>query len=323
MEIKKLEESDLPALIEYGMKIYPERISYYKRLINFYFKGRMKGMTGALAIIKDGKICGQTFHLSTEMWFRREKLDTCWGLDLIIDEDLRKKAVGTDLILASKKAYPSSAAVGSGPLALKINLTMGFKLIGEVRKYVGITSIPMLPIYLLSSKKKFPQEIKGYRLISKQEDFSCKDYFNEDIIEIGRDKEFIFWRYYTPEFRQYYVYQKESGIYFVVRQIKYKGIKMLALIDFRCDLSTDIEFRSMFSVIRKLAYMMHLPFILCGSSHKNIDKVLEATGMKSIGRPRPVIIRNEYNRVIDQGRVSNRDFILVTLADSDGEVSWN
>lgn len=323
MEIIKLTELDIPKLVSYGEKIFPERRSYYSSLLNFYFKGRMNGLTGALAIIKDGEICGQTFHLETTMWFQNKKIVTCWGLDLIIDEDLREEAGGIDLILTSKKHYPNSAAVGSGDLALKINLKMGFKWVGEVRKYVGISSIPMLPIYLFCKKNKFPQAINDFFLVSNKESFRATDYFNKDIIEIGRDNDFISWRYFTPEFRKYFVYQNKSGLYFVVRPIRYKGIRMLALIDFRCDLSVDGEFKAIFETVRKLAKRMLFPFMLCGSSHRTIDSVLEKNGMKSIGRPRPIIIRNELKKSIDEDRVNKRDFVFVTLADSDGEVSWN
>lgn len=324
MEVRKITEEDIPLLIEYGNKVFPKRSKHYPKLIDFYFRNRISEFTGGLIMLKDGKICGQTFTLGTTMWYKGKKYPTCWGLDLIIDKDLRKDAAGVDLILASRKTYPQIACIGSGPLALKINLKGGYRMAGEIRKYVSLTSPFFSPLFmLLPRKRKFPKSIGEFSLLTDPAQFKSMDFRNEQIIEIGRDTDFVSWRYFTPVFRKYFVYQNNSGDYFVVRPIRYKHIPMMCLVDFRCELNTEDSFSLIFKEFKRLSMKMRVPFLLCGSSHMTVDRVLEANGMKSIGRPRPIILRNALKKELDSGKVENRMAIFATFADSDGEVSWD
>ena len=51
-----------------------------------------------------------------------------------------------------------------------------------------------------------------------------------------------------------------------------------------------------------------------------IDSVLESHHYKSIGRPRPIIGTKKYKT--DKEAIKNRAFAFVTLAESDGEITW-
>ena len=322
MKIRKLKEIDLPELIKFGEEVFPDRKSYYSSLINFVLKNRIDGYTGGVGLFDGDKICGQSLFTQMTLWHRGIKEISGWGYELIVKEELRMDSWGLEVMMESRRIFPNTCATGSGPLALKLNLKLGNKLIGEIRKYVGLTSLSLSSILAILPKGKIPENVDGFRLIKFPEDFKTKNYFNFNLIEAGRDSDFIKWRYFTAGFKKYYVYQNDSGEYFVVRTIKQKGFRMLLLLDFRCDLSSEEPFRNILKAVKKIAIKVHDPFILCGSSHKIVDSILEEKHFKSIGRPRPIIVGKKFMEWIDKEKIENRDFALITLADSDGEWSW-
>ena len=108
--------------------------------------------------------------------------------------------------------------------------------------------------------------------------------------------------------------------YFVLRTIVKKGITALVLVDFRCNMQCEEEIELMLRAVKKIMRKMWLAILICGSSHLMLDKKLESFHMYLVGRPRPFIGRISYKERKED--IKNRQFALVTLADSDGETLW-
>jgi hypothetical protein len=251
-----------------------------------------------------------------------------WIFDYIVNEEIRKEGYGIDLLqfALQNRKFPIFAT-GSGPMALKIELKIGFKQIGDLKKYVGYRN----PLYFFTSlfrgiirDSQYPKTIKlkndqfDKLLPINIPDYSCA--FNTQLLEFGRDKEFLKWRFYN-KLHEYSLYKQRNGDnYFVVRTIVKKGITCLVLVDYRCDFSTIAEFSLIVNVVYKLASKLRLSLVLTGSSLVVADDVLEKMNFKAVGRARPIITTEKY--LEEKERILNRDFVLVTLADSDGEINW-
>ncbi|MGV8092856.1 MAG: hypothetical protein AB2L24_13445 [Mangrovibacterium sp.] len=327
MQIKFFESLDYNKFIDFNKQIFPERINS-QSIIDFWFN---KSKTeSALSIILKGdneEIWGQNIHSSMFYYLENEKVYGEWGFDYIVREDKRKDGYGIDILQFALKHKDTIFAVGSGPLALKIELKMGFKLLGELKKYVSIAN----PFWLSTSIfrgiipiKKFPLDvnIKGVKYILTTEhnllDF-CKP-FNRNLLEFGRDKAFLNWRYFSG-LHEYALYKKADGEdYFVLRTIVLKRITCLVLVDYRCDFSNPEDFESQIEVVKKVAGKLKLAIIITGSSLHIIDKILGKKYFKSIGPPRPIISSREFKEKSEN--IINREFIFSTLADSDGEILW-
>jgi hypothetical protein len=323
MEIRRIIESDIPKLIAFGERVFPKRVSYYHTIVEFLQKGRIGGYTGGMVLVDNDEVCGQIFSTATTMWYKGVPYSSGWLYDFIVREDLRKDVWGIDLLMKARKEFGNACSLGANPRALNMNLKLGSKMLGELRKYVGPSSLLMFPLYfVLPTDKNYPDLIDGFRLISRANDVVARDFTNYDLLESGRNQDFISWRFFTKEYKNYKFYQKSDGDYFVVRLIKYRGVRLLALVDYRCDIKSIDSFTVILSVVKSIAKKMHIPFILCGSSHNVIDTVLEHAHFSSIGRPRPITTASKYKGALDVARINNRDFTLVTLTDSDGEVSW-
>ncbi len=323
MEIRTFKETDLPELHRFCEIVYPKRVKYYHELLDFFLKNKIGGYTGGIGLFDDnGTLCGQQLYSSISFWFKGVEYKGGWCFDLIVREDLRKEAWGMDLIIQSMKIFPYACGTGAGPLSKSISLKLGMKSLGNIKKYVGIASKPSLLFNLLLPLRSFPQKVGNYSRIVQPEDFTSKEYFNRNIIEPGRNKEYIAWRFFTPSFKKYFVYQNSVGSYFVVRRITIKGVSILALVDFRCNVENPDEFKDIVRCIKQIANHIHVGFLLVGSSHKTFDSILEKSGLKPIGRDRPILTAGKNKVTPDKERVEKRGYVFVTLADSDGEVSW-
>lgn len=327
MEITRATKEDLGRICEFNTRMFPEKEIDTKRYLDFWLSKSDASISENLILKEDdGQIFGQILTSPMAYYYGQKRKDTVWLYELIVDEILRKTAWGVDLILACMEAHPASCSTGSGPVALPLHLKLGNKMLGEIRKYVGIVT----PLFLINSFHRkavsidrFPKEVISgtgkYLRITENELPKYEVPFNENLFEIARDRDFLKWRFFN-DLHQYAFYLAEDGqSYFVVRSIMLKGFRVLELVDFRCK-ADEKGFEYIIKAVHKVAKATHLPAVVCGSTLAAFDTVLERHHYKSIGRPRPVIgfvkckDRKEY--------IAKRNFCFVTLADSDGETNW-
>lgn len=327
MEIKRVNSIDLSSLYDYYSYIYKKEPIDSKKYLDFWISKNKNELSNCHIIVdEEKKIHGQILASSMSYFYNKKKIDTVWLFDLIIDENLRKEAWGIDLLLTCMETHPKSCSTGSGPTALPIHLKLGNSFLGEIRKYVGI----VFPQYFITSFKRptipialFPQKVVCdnyiFKLISREElpDFSMP--FNENLFEITREKDFLKWRFFNSFHKYALYYNIEQQIYFVLRSIIIKGFRVMELVDYRCNIS-DSNIEIIYQAVKKVTKKLRLPVIVWGSSLAVVDKSLERHHFKSIGRPRPVLgFLKCKDRLKD---IENRNFALVTLADSDGETNW-
>ena len=328
MEIRTANNSDINSLYEFNTKSFPEKVINSKKYIDFWLSKSFDAINNITLLLDDqNKIVGQTIMSSMAYYYQQEKIKSVWGFDLIVNEKYRKESWGLDLMLFNGKINPKGWATGSGSLALAINLKLGMKLVGQIKKYVGIinpfwifTAIGKKPI----SRKKFPIIINfsniAFHLIDKDKIPILTNPFNSNLLEIVRDSDFLKWRYFN-DLHQYAFYKDfDSNIYFVLRTTVFHHIKVLLLVDYRCDSQKKEQFETILFAAKKIASKLHLPILITGSYLKTFDEILENDHFISIGRPRPIL---GHIKCKDRKEdIDNRNFVFVTLADSDGETNW-
>lgn len=321
MEICKISESDIQDLIKFGKEVYPDRANY-KNIVEFNFYNRIGDYSGGIILKENKRIVGQSLVSPVTQWQKGKNFLTGWGYDLIVHPELRKEARGVDLLLAIKREFPGICGTGAGPDAVALNKILKVKDIGYLHKFIGISSIITFPFKQILPINSFPDKIKDFKLIENPENVKYKDFFNFDLLEPGRSFEFLKWRFFSKDFIKYWFYQNDKGDYFILRPIKLKGIQVLEVADYRCQLQESSAFNEILSVIKKIANKVNLPIILIGSSHKTVDSILEKNHFKSIGRPRPIQVFPKFKGELDIDKINCREFTLITFGDSDGEWSW-
>lgn len=322
---KHITHKEIPQLVEYNKQIYPERGEQTKPIIDFWVTRHSEAVSDIIVVEKDRRFYGQEFFSKMSFYYKGVYEESHWCFDLIVDEDLRKDCVGLDFMQYALGEYPNYYCTGSGPDAVKLHLALGKQLLGDIRKYVCLVN----PLWFVTSlfrnkveKSKYPKVIGEFwrKVESFDEMPKLRQPFNTNLFEVGRDAEFLKWRFFN-DFHPYAVYVNDATKdYFVVTTIVQKHITAIVLLDFRCSLDDASAFKQIVKATHKIANTIHIPIVICGSSHTIIDNVLEAYHYKSLGRPRPIIGTKKYKK--DKEVIKNRTFAFVTLAESDGEITW-
>lgn len=322
--INNLSVNHIERLYTFNNRIYKDKAISAKSYIDFFLSKSEKETEACLVLEnQQEEIVGQIMVSSMSYFLDGRKVDSVWLYDLIVDEQLRKSAWGIDLLLYCMEQHPNSCSTGSGPTALPLHLKLGNKMLGEIRKYVKIVN----PLYGITSFRrgiipidKFPKELNSYRKKRKDELHDLTKPFNKSLFEIGRDREFLQWRFFSSLHAYAFYQDMQSDDYFVLRTTVMHGITVMLLVDYRCNADEGTAFENMLAAVIRITKQLHLPIIVCGSTLAVIDQILEKHHFRSYGRPRPVI---GFVKCKDcKQDIADRKFCFVTLADSDGETNW-
>lgn len=328
MEIRTATKADINSICEFNSRIYPDKIINSEGYIHFWLSRSPEAINYFLLLTDElGKIVGQSIMSPMDYYFHNIKNHAVWGFDLIVDKQYRKDAWGVDLMISNKEYFPNLFGTGPNPLALKIELKLGMKKLGEIKKYVGVIN-PLWMFNALQGKKitsnSFPSEIEVknncFVLINKSELPYLSYPFNDNLLEIARDNDFMQWRFFN-KLHDYAIYkEKNSNIYFVLRTTIIKHITIMILVDYRCNAQVSEQFESILCAAERITSKLHLPILITGSTLRTFDRILDSHHFYSFGRPRPVV---GYIKCKDRTEdIENRNFIFITLADSDGETNW-
>jgi hypothetical protein len=328
MQVKFLDISGINDIYTFNKEVFPHR-QKSENILDFWFSKNQSEHSLSVILQSDsGEILGQNLHSSMSYFFKKCYYNGEWGFDFIVKEEIRKEGYGIDILAFTlkKKKNPLFAA-GSGPMALKLELKMGYSLLGDLKKYVGFIN----PVYVVASAfrgiikmKRFPNSVKlegvTFKRICKENLIDPKEPFNDNLLEFGRDRLFMNWRFFS-NLHEYALYILEGeDTYFVLRTISRNYLTCLVLVDYRCDFSKPEGFELILRAVKKTASKLGLGVIITGSSLRVCDAILENNHFRTIGYKRPIISTESFNE--DQKRIDAREFILTTLADSDGEILW-
>lgn len=324
--VRRAMHSDLQNLYEFNDRYYPG-LNHGREYVDFWCSKSDDAVEKILLMVdNEDNILAQNFFSTMSYYYQGEKIDTVWGFDLIVNEDCRKENLGVMFMLKHRDAERNMLSVGANDNALSMLLNMRYKLIGELKKYIGIVNpfhCLIAPFRGVVQSQKFPSEIytQGaiFKKLSEDNIFDLEEPYNPELLEPARDKQYLIWRFFG-DFHDYVFYKSsKSNDYFVVRPILKHHIAFLELVDYRCNLSDNVSIISILSAYKKIAKQMCYGFLFTGSSLGVVDSAMEAAGLKRVGRNRPIIWLKKNTDV--QDKINNRNFVYLTLADSDGEVA--
>lgn len=328
MLIKYIETTDFNDLIVFNKEVYADRPNPEGNIIFWFIKNPAENNLSVILKGDSGEIWGQDFFSSMIFFYNNSAFNGEWGFDYIVREEKRKEGYGIDIMefVLDNKKIPVFAT-GSGPLALQIELKMGFKQLGELKKYVGLAN----PLYLFTSVfrgivklKRYPRivKVKGetFSLLRKENLPDISTPYNTNLLEFGRDFSFLKWRFYS-DLHEYAFYKKDgTDDYFVLRTIVKNHITCSVLVDYRCNTSNQVGFKTILKAAKKVTRRLKIGILVTGSSLMSIDDILERNHFRATGRHRPIISTKSF--IEEKGKIEKREFVFTTLADSDGEVLW-
>jgi hypothetical protein len=323
MIIRKCQEDDYLSLIAFNKEVYPKRKQrFVEQLMDFRYKNRMSDFCNNFILTDGNQIYGQSLCSSLSYYFENQIKHGFWGFDFFVKKDKRRDGFGIDMMEAITSMGSEQWGTGVSDEALKIDLYLGYKLVGELKKYFRLQNpfCWIVSLFKNYSKAKYPQFISKFSCVDRNNVPSYTEIFNDGLVEFVRGTNFLTWRFFDVPHHYAFYKDNDSDDYFVVRVIKKMGFAILVIVDYRCDLSHPLSFTSIIDATRELAKKLNCSFILTSSTLRVSDDLLEKISFKVLGKNRVMISTMVKKEHLD--KIKRREFALVTLADSDGEILW-
>ena len=331
MNIRKFEDKDLVSLIEFNTSVFSKRDRVEESIIYRFFKHPYIGkIENQIFIAEDSnkKMVGQILVLPSEFIVGGKTYPAFWGMDFFVNSENRHSLTG--VILVNKlKEIKYFFGLGLTDTSLAILTAFKYKIIGYMPKYIRINNIFSLLSCFLSFKSKplrnyiFPDSIKinekeFVRVYDSQEIISKDGYWNKNLIEFTRSKDFIDWRYfYYPD--KYIVYKficdlNSKPTFFVVRTILWKKLNCLLLVDYRFDTTDNKIFTQVLKATVKLAKRLKMSATIIGCSLPSHELSLRKKWFFKFGRSMEIVTKFQAGNTSNNSQADN---VFVTFADSD------
>lgn len=282
------------------------------------------GIGDAFMIINDsGQIVGCHMFYNTKAFVNGQVVNTRWGHDTYINEDCRKDC--SIQFIVSINRVPAFG-IGVSDANKKIQESIRTRFIEGLYTFVNpnfFISLGGLLMDLRLSKFMAPDTVKikntfferiyDPELINyKNDGFWYKESNNVDFI---RDSNFVNQRFVNNKAFLYYIYTSRLyKCYFVVRPIKFHGIPVLFLVDFRYDDAQSQTMSIILKACQKIALKNKLGGIVVMSNDPNVFSFFS----KRISLKRQTtLVANKYLKLTGDIRTN------VTAADADVDYMYN
>ena len=334
MLVRKFEENDFHSLVEFNKVVFNRRDQVEESIAYRFYKNPYTLQIEKeilVAVETNNKIVGQILVLPSEFYLDGTKFPVFFGMDFFLHSDYRNSLAG--VILGNKfKDLRHGFGIGLTDASLAIFKAFKYRIIGFIPKYIKINNILSAFISLLSIQHKrsrkysFPESISvdsGLFIRVFDADGLTPDvgYWNKNLIEFTRSKDFIMWRYfYYPD--KYYVYKylpkKLTEIskpsFFVVRPIVWKRLNCLLLVDYRFDSEDKAMFNNILKSTIKLSSKLKFAATITGCSLPSCEPVLRKKRFFKFGRALEIVTKFQVDNMNEDFGV---DKVLATFADAD------
>ncbi|MDZ7331460.1 MAG: hypothetical protein ONB13_12475 [candidate division KSB1 bacterium] len=338
MRIEQLTQSRLDAFIQFNNTIDPTRHDFYDRfalqVLNHPLLAGETELPVVIALDASGQIIGQHLHQPCQYFFGGQQFNAFFGFDFYVKQGLRGQGIGTALAKAANEQFYPHFGVGVAKVSQRILFALGNRIIGSLHQFIWICNCfsPMkfvmnrigLEERFFNTQKinrdQFPKRISvgkfQFTLIDSLDHWHYR-YWDDETLEFARSHEFMRWRFLKHDNRYFFYLLNESDStnYIVVRKIVAKGLRLLALVDYRITGKEPARFATMIKLAKQLARLGHFDGILTMSSHRFFDEVLKQNHFWRVGRP--IVILTNAKVEFNWGSVQQRTSVLATMADSD------
>lgn len=281
-----------------------------------------------------GQIIGQHLHNPFEYYFKGRQFKGFYGYDFFVVESHRNKGIGSAIAKQAKSYFNPHFGVGVSKVSQRIQLSLGNRIIGYLFTYIWIRNL-FSPIKFglnqICKRKSidkttklnrfnFPEKISTKHCQFNRIDSLLQweyEYWDNDTLEFSRSLDFINWRFLSnkSKYHFYLLDVPNSATYFVVRTIFARGLRLLALVDYRMPLKDEAGMKLILTAAKKLAILGGFDGIFTMSSHRFFDNIFKRSFFLKVGKP--IVILTNAELVIDSKRMNEREAVIATMAESD------
>jgi GNAT superfamily N-acetyltransferase len=338
MRICRLTPDGLDKFLKFNQMIDPNRNDFVERfqfqvLENPLLEDNTRPYI-FVAYDDDGQIIGQHLHNPFEYFFKGKQLKGFYGYDFFVPENHRNKGIGSAIARQAKTDFFPHFGVGVSEASQRIQLSLGNRIIGYLFTYIWIRNLfspvkfglnQILKKTLINNSTKlknlnFPNKLRikdyQFKLVDLLAQWNY-NYWSHETLEFSRSLDFINWRFLRKKDKYFFYLLDEtnSSTYFVVRKIFAKGLRLLALIDYRMPFEDKARIKLILQAAKKMAKLGEFDGIFTMSSYQFFDENLKGCSFFKVGKP--IVILTNAGLDIDPKRISQRNAVFATMAESD------
>jgi len=341
VKICKLTPEYFDKLIAFNEKVFSERVNFKERfksqfLDNPYLEDREKPC-GYLSLSDEDAITGQFLINPCRFHFKGNDYGGFFGHDFYALQEYGGEH-GAMLALRAIRGSKPYFAIGVTEKAQKIHLSVKARIIGSMYKYVWFGNIILSSLkmakYFISrndasspayEKADFPQRVRadsGEIKLSKTPRFTA-DYHWENMIEFARDSKFLEWRF-AERFASYGFYTFKSDdkeCFFALRRCFWKGLKLLALVDYRTPPGDANASETVLKASKIIAKKMKRDGVISYSSNHFYDTEFKRQLFFRAGRPCYIMTNAKMD--VREDDIEERKSVFATMADSDTDFNFD
>lgn len=334
MLVRKFEDNDYHSLVDFNTAVFNRRDQVEESIVYRFFKNPYTHQSEKeilVAVDTNNNIVGQILVLPSEFYLDGKKFPVFFGMDFFLYPEYRNSLAG--VILGNKfKDLKHGYGIGLTDASLKIFKAFNYKILGYIPKYIKFNFILSNLISLIPIRKKkvrkysFPGSIRVesgmfIRVLEADGITSEVEYWNKNLIEFTRSREFIEWRYfYYPD--KYFVYKylsenKEESSkpsFFVVRPIVWKKLNCLLLVDYRFNTDDKAMFDNILKSTIEISTKLQFAATITGCSLPSCEKILRKKSFYEFGRALEIVTKFQSDKIDTD---YNLDKVLATFADAD------
>ncbi len=337
MKICRLTSAGFDQFLKFNQEINPDRNDVVERfkfqILENPLLDDKTTPTILVAYNDDGQIIGQHLHNQFEFYFKGKRLKGFYGYDFFVPESHRSQGIGSAIARQAKTDFYPHFGVGVSEVSQRIQLALGNKIIGHLFTYIWVGNLlGPLKFGLSQLLKKKSNNINDKHSFNFPEKIRIKDsqfksidslahwdycHWDNEILEFSRSLDFINWRFFKMKDRYHFYFLDDvnSRTYFVVRKIFAKGLRLLALVDYRVPFEDEKKFKMILMATKKLAKLGGYDGIFTMSSHRFFDAIFKRKFFMKVGKP--IIVLTNADLEIDSDRIDERNAVFATMAESD------
>lgn len=324
LSIDNLKNEEFEEFLDFDCRVYPRR-ELRREFYIYYFKNSDLQYYNILIAKIDNRIIGQLKYLQTTFTLNGKSISGIFGADLYVDEKARNTLAGIFLINFLKKKFKYYFGVGANKTATSVTKMLGFNKIGDIDKFFWFRNVSSLIKYSKAKSNSeivcdFPYEIQGMNVLfhkGNAENSQVYKFNSDSILTFNRDAEFINWRLNSPKnnYHNYFAKVDDFNLYFSSRYIKWRGIKLIVIMDYSYNNSESLMLKEILSAAKKLAKEIKADGVMFPSSLSLIDTELRKNRFYKLGNPTNIL--SAYDFKFNEDNILKRDTVFATFADAD------
>lgn len=340
VQVSKVESFGYDDLYLFNQECYPSRSNIKERFQFQVLANPEDTLPPSFLVAFDEKRMVGQFGLSPRSYsWRGKQVRGFCGFDLFVSEKWRGKGVGSSLVNTAIKNFSPLFPIGVSEAAKSKYL--GFQQIGEAHTFVYIRKLTTffkgLNYFLRRGKRGvrfkgssfsdsslFPDRLSQGNFRKMKELPEWKDYgLGDNFLQFSRELDFLKWRFFTKPGYHFYLSESESA-YFVVREVDWKGFKVLLLVDYKVQLNDREMFKAILKNTKILAKKSSCEAIITMSSHVFFDCILSRSLFFKAGNPSLVLTNAQLGLSLEEikQKAEQRKLVVMTMADADFEFAY-